>query len=307
MYFNKQEALIFLLSFLGVTCCGQSLKPGLSGMGPSKWLTFRHTHAPGKVYSFAGLGNKSFTDEEMYVRAWIPAIHKEKFTVIVGPNYRTEQLEFKSLGENPVASLEGWNLRTFGLDVNSFVKVDSASWLIVTSHINKSGNFAQLSASQIPFNYTVSASFLKKKSANKEIGAGLMMNKSFRLTFLPVLIFNYNYSDRGGIEMMLPKKIAWRNNLSPSDILYVKAESVTRTYYIDNPLNNNPAVCRKVDVDMGLAYNRKLGKYAGVELFGGYRKNLSNKMIEGAIPIRTSGFAATFELYVQPPSFRTRK
>jgi hypothetical protein len=135
----------------------------------------------------------------------------------------------------------------------------------------------------------------------------LMMNKSYKLTFLPVFIFNYNYSARGGFEMMLPKKVAWRNNLSPSDILYLKAESVSRTYYIDHNATGIAEVCRRVDIDMGLSYNRKFGKYAGVEIFGGYRKNISNRLVDGAIPVKTSGFAATLELYVQPPRFSKNK
>ncbi len=307
MQFSNRDTIIVFLTLLSVTAVSQSLKPGLAGMAPSKWLTMRHSHAPGKVYSFPGAGRKTFTQDEYYLRAWIPVVHKEKLTVILGPNYRTEQLEFKSSGENPVDNMSNWDLRTYGLDVNALVKTDSLSWLIFTSHINKSGNFSELSASEIPINYTVSATFLRKKSPNKEIGAGVMMNKSFRVTVLPVFIFNYNYSERGGIEMMLPKKIAWRNNLSPWDILYVKAESVTRTYYIHEINSDNPAVCRRVDIDMGLSYNRRLGKYAGVEVFGGYRKNISNRLIAGATPLKTSGLSASVELYVQPPKFKKKK
>ena len=190
-----------------MVCCAQ--KPGLPGMAPSKWITFRTTHAPGKVYRFANGGNKTFTNEEVYVRAWIPLLHKKNFAVVLGPNYRAEQLEFKSSGENPAKKFEGWNLRTFALDLNSFVRLDSTSWLVLTSHINKTGNFAMLSAKEIPLNYTVSASYLKRTSPNKEIGAGVIFNKSYKLTFLPVFLFNYNLSEKEGIEIMLPKKMAW--------------------------------------------------------------------------------------------------
>ncbi|WAC13796.1 DUF6268 family outer membrane beta-barrel protein [Dyadobacter pollutisoli] len=307
MQFRRPEAFVVFLSLLSMTAVCQSLKPGLTGMAPSKWLTLRTTHAPGKVYRFPGAGTKTYTNEEMFVRAWVPLLHKDKVTILLGPNYRTEQLELKSVGENPVSSMQGWNLRTFGLDLNSIVRLDTTSFLILTSHINKSGNFAVLSSSQIPLNYTVSASFLKKKSANKEIGAGLIVNKSFKLTVLPVLIFNYNFSENEGVEIMLPKKVAWRHNLSASDILYVKAESVTRTYYINKLADASPEVCRRVDIDMGISYNRKLGHYAGFEMFGGYRKNISSKLIEGAMPVRTSGLAATIELYVQPPRFNRKK
>lgn len=304
MQIRRPEAFAIFLSLWGISmiCCAQ--KPGLQGMAPSKWITFRTTHAPGKVYRFANGGNKTFTNEEMYVRAWIPVIHKKNFALVLGPNYRAEQLEFKSSGENPAKKFEGWNLRTFALDLNSFIRLDSTSWLVLTSHINKTGNFAMLSAKEIPLNYTVSASYLKRKSPNKEIGAGVILNKSYKLTLLPVFLFNYNFSEKEGVEIMLPKKVAWRHNLSPNDLLYFKAEAVTRTYYLNRVAVGTPDVCRRIDVDMGISYNRRFGNFGGVEVFGGYRKNISNKMVHDAVPVRASGLAATVEFYIQPPSFR---
>ncbi|TLV03367.1 DUF6268 family outer membrane beta-barrel protein [Dyadobacter luticola] len=273
-------------------------------MAPSKWLSFRATQAPGKLYQFSNAGTKKFTHEEFYMRAWLPLAKTKRVTVLLGPNYRSEQFELKTQGENPISNMQGWNLRSYGLDLNSLIRLDSTSWIITTSHINKSGNLADLTFKQIPINYTLSATYLKRKSANKEIGAGAMLNQSFKTTILPVFIFNYNYAENAGFELMLPKRAAWRNNLSPNDILYVKAESVTRTYYL-NPLHTgDPDVCRRVDVDMGLTYNRKIGNILGIELSAGYRKNLSSRLVTGAIPIRASGLAMTFDVYVQPPSFK---
>lgn len=308
MLFGYRSALtlVFSFCFTSTVFC-QSDKPGLIGMSPSKWLTFRNTHSPGKVYGFPGAGSKTYTHEEYFVRAWIPAVHSKRIIVLLGPNYRTEQFELKTPGENPISKMGGWNLRSYGLDINSFVKLDSTSWLVTTSHFGKSGNIAELSLKQIPLNYTLSASFLKKRSINKEIGFGVMLNQSYKLTILPVLIFNYNYADNAGIEMMLPKRIAWRRNLSAKDILYLKAESVTRTYFINPSGNDVPGVYRRVDVDMGLTYNRKINNLIGVEISAGYRKNLTTKLIDGAVPIKTSGPALTLDLYIQPPKFKGRK
>lgn len=307
MQFRSPGLFFVLLTLLSAHAMCQSLKPGLEGMGPSKWLTFRNTHAPGKTFRFNGTDTKRFTQEEYFMRAWVPLVHNKKFVVLLGPNYRTEQLEFKSAGENPVQHMEGWNLRTFALDLNSVVKMDSISWLIFTSHVNKSADFGRLSWQNVPVNYTLSASFLHKKSVNKEIGFGVMMNRSFKVTVLPVFIFNYNFANNTGLEMMLPKKIVFRKNLSPSDIIYLKSEAVSRTYYLEQVNDASLGVCRRVDIDMGMSYNRKISNYAGVELFAGYRKNVSSRLIEGAVPVRASGFAATIELYIQPPRFKKSK
>ncbi|WP_229216680.1 DUF6268 family outer membrane beta-barrel protein [Dyadobacter sp. 3J3] len=307
MLSGNRKALIVFLCTIGANVFSQSLKPGLTGMAPSKWMTMRYTHSPGKVYDFPNAGAKKFTHEEYYFRAWLPVVHSDKVTILMGPNYRTEQFEIKTPGDNPIQKMGGWNLRSFGMDVNAIVKLDSTSWLVTTSNFSKSGNFDDLTFKQVPINYTVSATFLRKKSANKEIGFGAMLNKSYKLTVLPVFVFNYNYADNAGIEMMLPKRIAWRRNLSPNDIIYLKAETVSRTYYVNSSNNDLPGVYRRVDVDMGISYNKKLGNFGGVDIMAGYRKNLSTKMVEGGIPIKTSGLAVTVDFYIQPPRFHKKK
>lgn len=298
---------VFLLCLgcpLAALC--QALKPGLKGTAPSQWITFKNTHAFGRAYDFGDKGVKTFTQEELYVRAWVPVFKKEKLTVILGPHYRTEKWELKSSGENPIPDLAKWKLRTYGVDIRALVSLNSSSWLVLSSNFNKSGNYADLTNKQIPLNYTFSTAYLKRYSENKEAGFGVLVNKSYKLTVLPAFIFNYNFSDDLGIELMLPKSFAIRKNLSANDILNLKAESVTRTYYIKNPLDDGLGVCRRVDIDMGMSYNKKLGNYAGFEIFGGYRKMLTNKLVHGATPINNSGLTFTAEFYVQPPQLRKR-
>ncbi|SDF62170.1 hypothetical protein SAMN04487996_111301 [Dyadobacter soli] len=303
--FCRKAAAAFLCLVSGHAVC-QSTQPGLSGMAPSKWITFRNTHSPGKVYNFANAGPKTYTYEEYFVRAWLPVVHAKNVTVLLGPNYRTEQFESKSAGENPIRSMAGWNLRSYGLDLNSFVRLDSALWVVATSHFNKSGNSSELSLKDIPLNYTVSAALLRKKSVDKEIGAGIMVNQSYKMIILPVFIFNYNFSSHSGIEMMLPKRVAWRQNLSRNDIIYLRGESVTRTYYTNPSALPSPSVYRRVDVDLGMSYNRRLGDWAGVELSVGYRKNITTKLVEGALPVRPSGLAMTLDFYLQVPRLKRK-
>lgn len=296
----------YLVFFAGSLCLlssygfSQDLKPGLSGMAPSKWITVKHTQAPGARYRSMNAQTQKYTQEDVYVRAWIPVIHKPSYAIVLGPHYRTEQLEINSSGENPMHQMSNWKLRSMGVDMKSFFTLNSSSFLILASRLNKSGSLANIPLGDVPLNYNFTAVYLKKKSENKEIGFGLMASKNRNLTVLPVFVFNYNYAPNAGIEISLPKKIAWRYNISSKDILYVKSEAVTRSYYIAE--NNNPSgQFRKIDMDSGIMYNRTLNKLIGVEIFGGYRTNISNTLPAGVVPIRTSGFTASIELYIRPP------
>jgi hypothetical protein len=235
------------------------------------------------------------------VRAWIPVIRKSNFSLIAGPHYRTEQLELKdNSAENPIHQLSNWHLRSAGLDLRSLIRLDSTSWLMAGAHINQSSNLNEHAYQSVPLNYTFSSVYLRKMAMNKEIGFGFMINKSYKLTVLPVFVFNYNYSKNAGIEIGLPHKLAWRYNLSATDIVYVKSEAITRMYYI-NACVNAPGIFQRIDVDTGITYNKQITKYFGVELFGGYRKNISSKVPDGVIAVKTSGFAGSLELYIRPP------
>ena len=302
----------FLLSFL---CCSalfmkpcrcQDFKPGLSGMGPSKWITIKHTHAPGKYYRAENGPQKKYTQEDLYIRAWIPVLHKPNYAVVVGPHYRTEQLEFKHTGDNPMNRMGNWQLRSMGIDMKSFFKLNSNSYLVVASNITKSGNLTSVPLRHVPVNYSFTSVYMKKRSDRNEIGLGLLVSRARNLTVLPVFVLNYNFpSEKSGIEIALPKKISWRYNLSPSDIFYIKSEAVTKSYYTYGT-DRQPSLFRLIDLDTGVSYNKQVNKFIGVEVFGGYRTNISNRVPSGIVPVRTSGLAASIEIYILPP-FSSRK
>lgn len=296
---------------LGIVVSGvsyaQELTPGLEGMAPMKWMSFKTTHAPGRVYQSLNSQSSMYTQEDVYFRAWIPIVAKSKFALALGPHYRSEQLEIKG-AENPMSTLSSWQLRSLGVDMKSLVKLDSSSWLITAGQVNQSGNLHSPSRSNIPLSYTLSAVYLHKKSINKEVGFGLMLNKSNAWMVLPVFVYNYNFSSRSGLEVSLPHRVSWRHNLSSRDILYLKSEAVTRTYFINSSADVAPEVFRRIDVDMGIAYNKQLTSFMGVELFAGYRQNVSYELPVGVTAVKNSGWVASFELYIRPPKgLRLRK
>jgi len=292
--------LLTCLLLLGGKSFCQQHKPGIDGMAPSKWTTIRLTQAPGRSYRTIDSQKKIYTQEDVYFKTWIPIVHNSKFSVAIGPQYRTEQLEFEDNGENSIHMLSHWNLRYAGVDLRSLIAIDSSSWLIFNANANKCGNFGDYRFSNFPLNYTFSSAFIKKESDNKEFGAGLIVNKSFTgITILPILIFHYNYSKKAGIEISIPYKVAWRYNASTSDIFYVKAEALNRSYFIRQ--ENGDCSFRRIDVDMGVAYNKSFTKMMGVEAFVGYRQNVSNRLPTDVIGVKKSGIALSLEFYIRPP------
>ena len=298
--FQGLKLISGLLLFSCQHCFCQESKPGIEGMAPSRWITLRYTQAPGRSYKTLNTQKTIYTHEDLFFKAWIPVIHKPKYSIVIGPQYRTEQLESEGNGENAIRGLSNWNLRYVGAELRSMVKLDSSSWLIFGGNINKSGNFHDNGFNQFPYNYTLSATYLNKKSDNKEYGFGLIANQGYaNFLVLPIFIYHYNYSRKAGLEISLPYRAAWRYNASSKDIFYVKAEGQNRNYLIR--LNDTQCSFRRIDVDLGVAYNRQITKLIGVEVFGGYRKNISNRLPTDVQVVKASGMAFSFELYIRPP------
>jgi len=305
MVVSLRRQLVFraVLSTALISCCSvaicQRVKPGLSGMAPSKWITIQNTQAPGRLYKSFNTPSQRYKQEDIFFKAWIPVIYKDNFAIMLGPQYRTEQLEFRDTGENPLELLNHWNLRSFGLDIRSYVKVDSAAFLVMNFNMNQSGNLYD-NHDNVPINFTFSSVYLRKKSLNKEVGFGFMANRSFgRVVAFPVIVFNYNFSQKSGIEISLPRKIAWRHNLSPTDILYFKAEVVSRAYWIN--CSTDDYAFRRTELDLGVTYNKQITKYFGAEVFGGYRTNISTRLPGEITGVRTSGIVYSFEVYFRSP------
>jgi Domain of unknown function (DUF6268) len=270
-------------------------------MAPMRWITIKNTYAPGRVYQSLNSGARTYTAEDTYIKAWIPVVIKSRFALAIGPHYRSELLESKPETNDADDQLAAWKLRAIGIDVKSSFALDSTSWLINTMNISQSGNIKNNRQSNIPITYTISSTFIERKSANKEIGFGLMLSKSSSILVLPVFVYNHNFSAKQGLEISLPHKIVWRHNLSSTDIIYLKAEASLRTYFIRNSTIDDHGLFRRIDVDMGVAYNRQITKFLGAELFAGYRQNLSYQLPGDIIAIKNSGSVASFEIYIRPP------
>lgn len=294
----------FILSFTlsGTGVMAQRFKPGLEGMTPSKWIRLETTHAPGRIYCSNGGAYKEYQQEDLYFKIYLPVFHKPNFTLMLGPSYRMEQFQLddeEDTRENPLRRMSDWNLRSLGVDIKAINKISDAAWLMTNLNINQSGNLRDDDV-HAPLNYTLSAVYLKKHSGTREVGVGFMVNQSFgRMVAFPAFVFNYNFSSKVGAEVMLPRRIALRYNVSPSDILLFKAEALSRSYYITD--TNVDYAFRRTELDLGLEYNKQLGGLLGVEVFGGYRQNISTRLPNEISAIKTSGLVFSVGLYVKPP------
>jgi hypothetical protein len=297
---DYRMACVLLLIAVSHGCLCQRARPGLSGMSPSKFLVIRHTQAPGRSLQTSNGALERYNQEDLYFKVWVPLLYKPRFYFLAAPQYRTEQLEFREAPMAEITPVSHWNLRSMGLDVRACYRLDSTSWIAGNVNANRSGNLADVPDRRIPVTFTATAVFLKKKSEKKEVGYGVLMSKGYnRFNVLPVVVFNYNFSAKSGIEISLPHKIAWRRNVSPGNILHLKAEASSRNYTL--LANNKLTDFRRMDLDLAVVYNKSINKFAGFEVSTGYRRNLQLEFPCDIAPVDKSGLTFLFELYLKPP------
>jgi hypothetical protein len=272
-------------------------------MTPQKWITIKHSNSPQRTLQCSGQ-NVIVDFEDIYAKIWLPLILKDKFKLAIAPSYRTEQIELHSTTNSELNKLSHWNLRSAGLDSKIIYRLNDQRTLVVGTNLSRSATTESLRLNNLPVNYTISAVYMNRISLDKEMGFGLLHSSIMSgIPVLPIFIWNQTINKRNGIEVSLPSKVAWRHNLSPRNILHFKAEGVTRSYYVDQV---DKMQFRRTDLDIGVSYTRLLNKWTGIELFSGFRQNLSSHLPDETILKTSSGFAASVELFIIP-AFMARK
>jgi hypothetical protein len=272
-------------------------------MIPTKWITVKMSSSPGRNLSHSG-ETLPVVYEDIYAKLWLPVLNKPKMKFLVGPSYRTEQLEFRDHHQNSeLGGLSHWNLRSAGLDTRFAYKLNDQRQLGICFNTAYSATVSERPLFHSPLNVNVSALYMHRISDRRERGFGIMYSSNNKgLSVLPVFVWNETFNSRNGLEVSLPYKIAWRHNFSLTDIVHVKAEGSSRNYFISS---ENDAQFRRRDLDLGIAYTRILNRWMGFELFSGYRYNLSTEL-PAETSVNRSGVALSVELFVLP-AFKTAR
>lgn len=283
----------------------QGMSAGLNGMVPAKWITVKNTYTTVNRFRSDAYQTTGFSNRDTYIKIWLPLMHTGKFTLLAAPYYRTEDLETKNDESDPLGRSTNCNLRSTGVDFRSIIRLSENERLSFGFNFNLNSSVDQFEQGHFPRNHTFSGMYVKQKSSTEQIGFGAMVNNGFeRVTVLPVFIYNRNYSSRSGLELTLPYKLAYRYNYSARNIFHIKAEGSGRNYLINY---ERDFFFSRTDLDLGLCYTRLISKTIGLELFAGYRQNVSTELPATIEAVKTSGGVFSVELFALPPNLKKGK
>ncbi len=202
--------------------------PGVSGMAPGKGLEIFHEYLPG--YQLASpVSSQSvqpIRDYVNYSTLWgvklkIPVLLKPQTKILLDTKYSKQRFNFQNqeILDNPFhEELGAKSLQNFRLGAIISHSIDESHYWAGRVAVSYNGSdFDEIYPGVESTNMSAIFLYGIKKHAHKEWGVGLAQALQFgQYRAYPVFMYNHTFSDKWGLEMLLPKEAYIRHNFSKS-------------------------------------------------------------------------------------------
>lgn len=270
-------------------------KPGVENASPGKGLSIQYIRHPNYELTsgFKLEDNRRRSDverkERLDAKLKIPLLNKDEWKALIGLYHSFEKYTFDYIAPPNnyyFNAIDDQMLKRTRATAFLFKALDSRNYLALRLGASFNGNYEGLV--QFDNRYAVYRAALVwgfKKTNDKELGIGLLMNKSFRRTAVyPFLIYNRTFNEKWGIESVLPVKISLRRNLNEESLLLASAEYWSSAYSMDIVPNE---ASRVVDFHFKSSamhfyvdwQNRLLSNWTWTSLKLGYAWNFDSRFI----------------------------
>jgi|AntRauTorckE5430_2_1112549.scaffolds.fasta_scaffold03491_2 hypothetical protein len=176
--------------------------------------------------------------EQFRAKIKIPIINAPSLKVLAGYEYQQESVHFDRIGyfnQELFQSLNGKPLRTNKYSVyitKSFNKRVYGGLRLRTSYRGDYEQMMSFDPRYATYSGLAVAGF--KEREDLEWGVGLMFGRNFfNTTILPFGILNQTFSDKWGIETVLPVRVMMRYNFSPTNMVLFGVEYQSSSYSLD--------------------------------------------------------------------------
>ncbi len=212
----------------------------------------------------------------------VPVINSPSLKFLLGYEWDTEKYHFaREYSENAASSNIWAHLDEQRLKTNKFSAYLTKSfnerfYTSIRLRMSLNGDYEGLVNFNDPYrSYGVIAGIGVKPSENKEWGVGVTFSQNdARRVLLPFLIYNITWSERWGLETVLPGAAFLRHNFTQDNKVLVGAEFYSKFYalnWTDTPGGDRFAYFfRNNGVRFQADYEHKLTKWIWAYAQGGY-------------------------------------
>ncbi|MGK0363571.1 MAG: hypothetical protein ACI85O_000624 [Saprospiraceae bacterium] len=212
-----------------------------------------------------------------------PIINKDNFKLLAGCRYVGKTYNFASFGadfQDVFVGIDNKLMKTSGFEIIGLKKMKSNSSLTVRATIEGKGDYDGIANFDSQYAiYSLQGVYTKQKNESYEWGVGLIFTKSFRRSIvLPFFVFNKNFNDKWGLEVVLPAFFSLRRNISENTILLFGPKYNSSSYAFDvvSPLDEVLSYnLNHSEVRLSLALQQKVYGWIWLDAEVGYQGNFS--------------------------------
>ena len=202
----------------------------------------------------------------------LPLVSDDRIIWQMGVNYWGSNFSYSGFVSNPqIKSLSSPGLTTAGLNTTVFKPLDEKHFLIFQGSVDLNGayqKFAEVSAKGIT--YSATAIYGWKTSDKNIIGTGLARTyRAGRQMYVPVLLWNRTFSDKWGMELLLPARGHVRRNFSTSSMLQLGYELEGNQFHIPT----ETVFLQRGELKPRIMWDQKIAGFFWLQLQAGMRFN----------------------------------
>ena len=309
-----------ILTPIGELLCS----PGVINKSPGKGLLMEYELNPDirrRSDNTASLSNptKVGVSKRFKLKLKAPLVIKDKFKMLIGWNYYSEQYNFTYNGQDNTSifnNIDDEHLKSSRISLYAIRPINHKYYVAVKAVASYNGDYDGVFEFDKRYTrYDVAGIFGIKKRTNLEWGVGLLVRKSLTKGFpvLPFAVYNHTFNSKWGLETTIPTKVLVRYNINEKSLLLFGPRYESRSYSIDvvNKATNDaaPYTLRRSELRVSLAYDYNIKSWLWLEATTGYVRNFSTRFdIErdnidvGLTKVTpTNGPFFKFGLFLSPP------
>ncbi len=202
----------------------------------------------------------------------VPVVSTDRIIWQLGANYWGSRFSFEeNVVNSQVKALNSPGLFSAGINTTVFKPLDEKHFLIFQGSADLNGAYKKLDEfSNKGITYSATAIYGWKKSEKNLIGTGIARTyRAGRQMYVPVFLWNRTFSDKWGMELLLPARGHVRRNFSTSSMVQLGYELEGNQYHIPS----GTAYLQRGELKSRILWDQKIAGFIWLQVQAGMRLN----------------------------------
>lgn len=234
-----------------------------------------------KTGAFSNAYNKIRSNTNLEAKLKIPVVNKDYLSIVAGLKYSKEEFHFNDPNINPFyQNLEDKGLKSIGMNATIIKPTKSKKFWVIKANADLNGNFETINSFSDYLKFSITPALGWKVNDNFSYALGVSYNYRFGSPFIiPVAAFNINFSEKWGMEAILPlhlkSRYQYNDGLIWQNIIEIDGASYKLNGFSSEFDNYTNLHLHRSDIQFTTRIEKKLFGWLWAASEVGLRKNLT--------------------------------